>query len=85
MGNISQNTHDTINCMVLRKEMDEKHLTGNLTSIAKDLRSKFDTNQRNTRDQKDVDKHQVKEEILTIMRPHNTPKIMVRLSKRWPS
>lgn len=62
-------SHDTDECMVLRKEIDEKQLTGDLLTILKDLRSMFEVDQRNTRDRKDVGKRQVKEEILTIMRP----------------
>lgn len=41
-------TYETGECTILRKEMDEKHLTGNLIAIAKDLRSKFDADYRNT-------------------------------------
>lgn len=62
-------THDTDECTVLRKEMDEKNLTGNLIAIAKDLRSKFDDDQRNTRDRKNGGQRQIKEKILTIVRP----------------
>nr|KAJ0198296.1 hypothetical protein LSAT_V11C700382210 [Lactuca sativa] len=40
-------THDTGKCMVLRKEMDEKHIECDLKKITKDLRSKFDADQSN--------------------------------------
>lgn len=62
-------THDTGEYIVMRKEIDEKHQTTDLTKIEKDLRSKFDVEQRNTRDRKNAYKHQVKEEILTITGP----------------
>ena len=48
----------------------KKYLTGDLLEITKDLRSKFDADQRYVRDRKDTDKRQVKEEIHTITRPH---------------
>ena len=51
-------THDTDERTTLRKKMDEKHLMGDLTTIAKDLRSMFDIEQRNTRDRKDGGKRQ---------------------------
>lgn len=41
-----------------------------LKTIAKDLKCKFEAYQRNSRDWKDADKRQVKEEILTIGRLH---------------
>nr|KAJ0199675.1 hypothetical protein LSAT_V11C600301860 [Lactuca sativa] len=35
-------THDTVNCSVLKKEMEEKQLKGDLVEIARSLRAKFD-------------------------------------------
>ncbi|XP_052621375.1 uncharacterized protein LOC128127078 [Lactuca sativa] len=35
-------THDTINCSVLKKEMEEKQLKGDLVEVARSLRTKFD-------------------------------------------
>lgn len=35
-------THDTNECTVLKREIDEKHLVGNIVNIEKDLRAKFD-------------------------------------------
>ena len=34
--------HDTVNCSVLRKEMEEKKLKGDLVEVARSLRAKFD-------------------------------------------
>ena len=36
------NTHDTTNCSVLKKEMEEKQLKVDLVEIARSLRAKFD-------------------------------------------
>ncbi|XP_042751977.1 uncharacterized protein LOC122194804 [Lactuca sativa] len=36
-------THETTNCSVLKKEMDEKQLKEDLVEIARSLRAKFDT------------------------------------------
>lgn len=56
--------------MILKKEVEEKKLKVNLSDIVKDLRSKFDVNQKNARDQKDFDKRQGKKcDIFTITRP----------------
>ncbi|KAL7603871.1 hypothetical protein Lser_V15G20002 [Lactuca serriola] len=46
-------THDTASCSVLKKEMEEKQLKGDLVEIARSLRTKFDAeNAKNTpRDQ----------------------------------
>ncbi|KAL7593465.1 hypothetical protein Lser_V15G35586 [Lactuca serriola] len=35
-------THDTVNCSVLKKEMEEKQLKGDLVEVARSLRAKFD-------------------------------------------
>lgn len=40
-----------------------------LSTITKDLRLQFDVDQKNARYRKEADKHQVKEEILTITWP----------------
>ncbi|XP_023754008.1 uncharacterized protein LOC111902400 [Lactuca sativa] len=41
--------HDTTNCSVLKKEMEEKQLKGDLVEIARSLRAKFDAeNAKNT-------------------------------------
>lgn len=55
---------------MLRKEIDEKKLKGNLYDIVKDLRSKFDVEQKKAWAQKDVGKRQEKKgDIFTITRP----------------
>lgn len=33
--------HDTTNCSVLKREMEEKQLKGNIVKIAQSLRAKF--------------------------------------------
>ena len=35
-------THDTASCSVLKKEMEEKQLKGDLVEVARSLRAKFD-------------------------------------------
>lgn len=40
--------HDTINCVVLKREIEEKQLKGNVIEIAKSLRAQFDT--KNSKD-----------------------------------
>ncbi|KAL7583074.1 uncharacterized protein LOC111911354 [Lactuca sativa] len=35
-------THDTVNCSVLKKEMEEKQLKGDLVEVVRSLRAKFD-------------------------------------------
>ena len=41
-GYHKRRTHDTINCSVLKREIEEKQLKGNVIEIAKSLRDKFD-------------------------------------------
>lgn len=51
------------------------HIKGSLSNISKDLRSKFDANQKNAWAHKDVGKHQVKRgDIFTIARPQKRSK-----------
>lgn len=54
---------------MLKNEVEEKQLTGNLVDIAKDLRFKFDVDPQETRANEDTSKRSVKkEEILSITR-----------------
>lgn len=55
-------THDTINCAVLKREIEEKQLKGNVIEIAKSLRAKFDAD--NPKDA--TGKTERRLEILTI-------------------
>nr|KAJ0226160.1 hypothetical protein LSAT_V11C100030910 [Lactuca sativa] len=63
-------THDTIECTVLKREIDEKQLVGNIVDIAKELRAKFDEDEHQPKNQKDGGKgHERRPKILTITRP----------------
>lgn len=54
---------------MLKNEVEEKQLTGNLVDIAKDLRFKFDVDPQEMRANEDTSKRSVKkEEILSITR-----------------
>lgn len=35
-------THDTVNCSVLKREIEEKQFKGNLIEVARSLQAKFD-------------------------------------------
>lgn len=63
-------THDTGKCTLLKKEIKEKQLKGNLSNIGKDMRSKFDADQKNIQAKKDIGKRQEKKsDSFTITRP----------------
>ena len=64
-------THDTGECTVLKKEVDENKFTGDLSEVAKHLRSKFEADHREFQAWKDTENHPTtKEEIFTIVGPH---------------
>ena len=67
---------------MLKKEIEEKKLKGNPYDNARDLRSKFDANQNNTRSQNDVGKHPDK---MVTSSPSPCPARKVNLMKQRPT
>lgn len=69
-------THDTVSCAVLKREIEEKQLKGNVIEIAKSLRAKFDT--KNPKDATRKTKRRL--EILTI---HHKKGRAKRMESTW--
>ncbi|KAL7589191.1 hypothetical protein Lser_V15G38099 [Lactuca serriola] len=65
-------THDTNECTVLKHEINEKQLVGNIVDIAKDLNAKFDEGKHQPKNKKDRGKdHERRVKILTITGPRS--------------
>ena len=63
-------THDTNECTVLKREIDEKQIVGIIVDIAKDLREKFDEDKHQPKNQKDEGRDREKRaKILSITGP----------------